>query len=875
MRHYFQQIIHLITLSLFFLGCPSALATPQPGALSLSKHQLAEQLGWIEQPAHSCGGYYQEAPFISPDYLKHRDKLQITSNQYNIAQHGVSLLEGNVTLVYQLRQIIANKAYLYRSATTGKLGSVYFKDSLQLREPNTLILAQKGYFDITTKANALFDITYRTAIYGTLPKLRSDTRQPSQASLHALERTRRVAGLSAWGQAKKYAQTQPKIYHFTEVSYTTCPPTHSVWQVKAKYLELNKKTGRGSAEHARLLFKDIPVFYTPYLNFPLDSRRKTGFLWPTVGSLNRNNSYSGYYFGLPIYFNVAPQYDTTITPTFYSERGLQLADLFRYLTPTSNGNLRISLLPSDKYFPVFKAKQLQTYQFSSDSYQQAELNRLLNTHNTRSSLSWQHKTRFNPHWDSTIDFNYVSDDYFLEDFSRNLTENTQNQLPQQGEVHYASEHWNFTGRIQAYQTLHPIDTDSVFKNQYVRFPQLILSGDYPEARGGLHYFIHSEATHFDIQHTPGDPTQYPMGGRVHAQPGIELPLNWPSLYLIPRAQLALTDYGLSHTDNVTAKHQNRSLPIFDISSGLYLDRDIHFSARHYQQTLEPQAYYVYVPFRDQVHIPIFDTTVNALSYDQLFIYNRFSGIDRINDANRLSLGLASRILDQESGTEHVRFAVGEIIYFKNRDVTLCQRADACTDHPNSNDNKRRISPVSAILNLNLNAAWSGLANAIWDPQTKQLNNQTVAIQYQRDHDRVINLAFSYVRNGDPFGGIIANSNSSVAGINNENNLKLTDFSISWPISGQWGAVGRWSEDWNTLHFQNLFYGLQYDSCCWAAQFVAGRTFVKIQDNRPQYSNQFYFQLSLKGLGSFNGKGDPTAALKNNIAGYQSRFEQDI
>ncbi len=865
-------LLQLLAWSLLLL-VPFSAANAKTTSPSLEQ-QLADQLGWVENKTERCGGYYLEDPFLFEDKRSEKKKLRITSDQYNIVQHGVSTLEGRVKVNYGPREISAGKAYLYRDPVTGKLVRVNFNDALRLREPNTLILAKKGEVDLKTKANSLSNIIYRTTIYGGLPSL-TTYRDPTKLSQQTLEKSHPVKHLSAWGEAEAYHQDEPKIYHFDGVSYTTCPPTHGVWQVKASHIELNKETGRGSARNARLLFKKIPVFYTPYLNFPIDSRRKTGFLWPTLGSLNRNNSYSGYYFGIPFYWNIAPNYDTTITPTYYSERGLQVADLFRYLTPKSDGNLRLSILPDDRYFPVFKQKELQLYQDTADTYKQAELNRLLNTHNVRSSFSWQHQTRFNEHWSSSVDYNHVSDDYFLEDFSKNLTENAQNQLPQQGELLYAGAHWNFTGRLQGYQTLHPIDTDSNFQNQYIRIPQLLLSGDYPDEKGGLHYFLDSEATHFDMRHTPGDPTKNPRGNRLHAQPGVELPLNWPFFYLVPRAQLAASDYELGDVNDTMPRHQDRGLPIFDLSSGLFLDRDFQFFSGNYQQTLEPQAYYVYIPYRNQSQIPIFDTTVNTLTYDQLFAYNRFSGIDRINDANRLSLGVASRFLQADSGAEILRAAVGEIIYFKNRTVTLCQDPALCTDYPDNNDNKRRLSPVSGILNFIVNPFWNGSANAIWDPQTKELANETISLQYKEDQVRVINLSFSYVRNADLYGGIVANSNANVPGINNENILKLTDVSMSWPVAENWGVVGRWSEDWNTLHFQNLFYGIQYDGCCWAAQFVTGRTFVKIQDNRPQYSNQFYFQISLKGLGSFNAKGDPTAVLKNNISGYQSRFGQDI
>ncbi len=874
----FKKHLQLSAFLLIFLGLLSfglteafAVAPPKP-------KELAEELGWVENADNFCGGYYVESPFLSAESLKDQDKLRVTSDQYTIVQHGTSVLEGKVSVNYGKRQITANKAFLYRDPATGKLTHIDLAEALHLREPNTLVLAENGAFDLKTKANSLSDILYRTAIYANpfdASHYREAMKEKSRVKIQNLVKPRQVVQLSAWGQAKSYTQTEPKIYHFKEVSYSTCPPTHSFWQVKASRLDLNKETGRGSADHARLLIKGVPVFYTPYMNFPIDSRRKTGFLWPTLGSVNRNNSYSGYYLGLPFYWNLAPNYDTTITPTYYTERGLQIADLFRYLTPKSEGNIRVSLFPDDKYFPTFKEKLEQKYQGSTDPFKQAELYRLLNTHNTRYSLGWKHQTQFNEHWSANIDYSFVSDDYFLEDFTKNMNENAQNDLLQQGEVNYAGEHWNFTGRIQGYQTLHPADVDSIFYNQYRRFPQLLLNGDYPGQWGGLRYFISTEATHFDIKNTPGDTNKYPIGDRLHVQPGVELPLNWPAFYFNPRVQLALSEYELGHVNNTMPKHQDRGLPIFDLGSGLYFDRQMTLFGHNYTQTLEPQLYYVYIPYRKQADLPIFDTTVNTLIYDQLFVYNRFSSIDRINDADRVSIGITTRIIDQDGGAQSLRASIGDILYFKNRAVTLCQNPSLCTDYPDNNDNKRRFSPISGALIYNLATHWSASADVIWDPQTKELNNQTVTLHYRKDQERVINLGFSYVRNADLLGGIIVNSNANVPGTGNENILKLTDLSFSWPLSSHWGLVGRWSEDWNALHFQNLFYGLQYDSCCWAAQFVAGRTLTGVQETRPQYNNQFYFQVILKGLGSFNPRGDPTAALRTNISGYESRFGQDI
>ena len=284
--------------------------------------------------------------------------------------------------------------------------------------------------------------------------------------------------------------------------------------------------------------------------------------------------------------NLAPNYDTTITPTYFTERGFQLTDLFRYLTPTTDGRALISILPNDLAFPIFKQKQNQIYQSSPNSIKQAQLLRLLNDGNTRYSLSWQNNTRYNEYWSANLDYNYVSDDYYLEDF-KGINGYTQNQLLQLGEVNFNSEHWNFTGRLQNYQTLHPIDVDSNFQNQYSKLPQLILGSDYPDQLGGLDFFVAGEATHFDIRNAPGDTTKFPMGNRVHVQPGLALPFNRPYLFMNARAQVALTQYELGDVNNFTSRHQDRAVPIIDIATKLFFDKEMNFFNHPYQQTLEP------------------------------------------------------------------------------------------------------------------------------------------------------------------------------------------------------------------------------------------------------------------------------------------------
>ncbi len=845
---------------------------------TLARDSLAKQLGWVSSAENNCGGYYLEQIIVYPMNAENEGLVAIASQSGLLSQRATSVLEGKVTINRYGQQITSNRAFLYRDPATGKLTAVDMIGNVNLREPNTLIVAKRGRYNFETKTKSLINILYRTSLNTGQASSGTEAEINKSAGMAAEEapaepaiKEKKLTGLTAWGQAYEFSQTEPRIYELDKASFSTCPPVDPAWRVKASHIVLNKNTGRGYATNARILIKNIPVFYFPYINFSIDKQRKTGFLWPTIGGSGK----WGPYFLAPFYWNMAPNYDMTITPGLLSKRGIQLSDNFRYLTRTSEGRINLGILPGDKAFSEFQTAASQNPDYTKPkntidqpaSVTSAELTRLLNSSTTRKGLFWRDDSRFNDHWSSHVDFNYAGDDYYLRDFGSNLNEITQNQLLQEGDVYYKSQNWNFIGTIQAYQTLHPIN-ESAVKNQYRRFPQLTLNGDYPDQAFGLEYFINNEVTHFDILNTPGTSANLPIGNRLHTQPGVSLPLYWPSFYVNPRLQMALTEYNLYQTAATGAPtNKHRAVPIFDIASGLSFTRKTTLFSHPFQQTLEPQVYYTYIPYRSQQSIPVFDTTVNTLTYDQLFNYNRFTGIDRIGDANQIGVGVTTRLIDDETGWEKVRLGIGNIIYFSNRNVTLCNDL-SCSDNPSNHSNFQRLSPVSGVLNYHVNHHWSLNANAIWNPITRQFDNNTLAFQYQPDDLRLLNLGFTYARSGDILSGI------STEGA--KDNLKVTDISFTWPVLQDVSAVGRWSQNWNRQHLQNLLYGLQYDTCCWAVRLVGGRAFAGFDpnnNNRPQYNKEFYIQFSLKGLGEA-GTGNPRGLL-STITGYRSQFGQEI
>jgi LPS-assembly protein len=828
---------------------------------TLAEQTIAQQLGWVatNNTENRCGGYYLDTPFLYSERSAKKHLLEITSGPSLFAQHGTSILEGDVTITQYGQKITANKAYLYRDPITNKLSAIDLFGAVNLREPSSLVIAKTAHIDLKTKKQTLHDIYYRTAIY-------SNTKnKPATPTNKELQQSRKIMQLSAWGSAREFGKAEPKIYEFKQASYSTCPPTANIWHVRASHITLNKNTGRGVATHARLYIKDIPVFYTPYLNFPIDNRRETGFLFPGFGSSNK----FGPYFQAPFYWNLAPNYDTTITPILMAKRGLQVNNVFRYLFPSSTGGIKIGVTPDDRAFRNFQTASQNKYQDIPDPTIQANLRHLENASVVRGLISWQNNTRFNDNWFSNVDYNYVTDDYYLRDFGHGLNEITDNQLLQQAAINYKGPHWNFTTRLQEYQTLHQVDALTTIQNQYNRFPQFVLDGDYPDNALGMDYFVANELTHFDIRNTPGSISKFPIGNRLYTQPGASLPLYWPFLYITPRIQFSFTSYRLGDVSNFMSKQSNRALPILDLASQLYFDRDTSLFSIPLRQTLEPQLYYVYIPYRNQLQLPIFDTTTNTLTYDQLFTYNRFSGLDRIGDANQISLGITTRFINSNTGFEHIRAGIGQILYFEDRHVTICTIDNpGCLTTAALHDNELRRSPVAGMISYQLNPRWSLTGNSIWNVQSNEMDNQNIALKYHPGDKRLLNLGYNFVRRGDVQPQLPTNSS--------RNNLKQIDFSFSWPVTNNWSAVGRWTKTINEGRIQNMIYGLQYDSCCWAVRFVGGRTFTNLDaiTGTPQYDNQVYFQFALRGLGNI-GSGDPTQYVSNNISGYATNFGQDF
>jgi len=474
-----------------------------------------------------------------------------------------------------------------------------------------------------------------------------------------------------------------------DVSYSTCPEGREEWLLKARELDLDTDEDIGVARGATLRIYGLPVLYLPYFAFPISDRRKSGFLAPQVGY----ESTLGAVVAAPYYWNIAPNYDATITPRWMTRRGLQLQSEFRYLSASSNGKLEAEFLPNDK-----------------------------ETGENRAAGTYVHNQTFSPYWNASINLRGVSDKDYLSDFGDRLSVTSETHLAENAELNYHGSSWNFTARATDYQTIDR--TIAPINRPYARLPQLLLAGS-TEATN-LRYGLESELVNF--QRDAGV-----TGQRANIRPSVQLPLSRPYGYLTPTVGVQHIAYSLQQAPTPD-DNPSVTAPFASLDSGLYFDRSLTLGGRNFDQTLEPRFFYLYVPARAQDSLPNFDTSIPDFSFSNLFRSNRFVGGDRIADANQYTLALTTRLLDQESGAERFSASIGRIHYFDARTVNLPAGVV---------DNDASDIAAEAIAWFPRN--WHARLTTQWRTETDQAIRHDFYLQYQPAADRILNIGYRFIR----------------------------------------------------------------------------------------------------------------------------------
>lgn len=610
----------------------------------------------------------------------------------------------------------------------------------------------------------------------------------------AKTRERKRAGR---GDARRIDFLGPQHERLTNSRYTTCAVGQDDWFLRVKDLDLDRRTEVGTALNASVEFMGIPFLYLPWVSFPLSDKRKTGFLPPVIGTTGR----SGFELSVPYYWNIAPNMDATLIPRLLSKRGIQLQNEFRYLWPTFAGEVHVDLLPHDRAFGK-----------------------------NREFLALRHDQNLTRGWTGRLNFQRASDDNYFRDLSTRVADTSTTNLPRDAELRYGNETWTFSTRLLSYQTLQDPDPKKRIDVPYRLRPQLLLQGRKPDYLGA-ELNLESELTQFD------HPTKT-NGQRVLIYPSISYPISNNFSFITPKLGYHYTRYKL--TDNFTGDNQlSRGLPIFSLDSGLFFEREFEYKLRPYRQTLEPRLYYVHIPFRDQSQFPKFSTSESDFNFAQIFTENQFVGGDRVNDANQLTAALTSRFIENETGIERLRAAIGQRYYFDTQQVTL--------DNP---PREGLTSDILAALSGQLSSKWSLDVAIQYNPDLNRTEKMSAGARYNPSHGKVINLAYR--------------TRTATAALPDP--IHQIDISGQWPITSRWYGLGRMNYSLRDRKVVEGLAGLEYNKDCWALRLVAHRLSIAEQ----QVSTSFFVQLELNGLSRLGN--NPLEALKQNIPGYMKSQE---
>lgn len=593
----------------------------------------------------------------------------------------------------------------------------------------------------------------------------------------------------------------------TDATYSTCPPAQRQWEFSAAHIAINDATATGKARNVTLRLGGIPVLWLPFISFPTDDKRRTGILSPTIGRDDRN----GLDLKLPVYLNLAPNYDATITPRYLSKRGLMLGGEFRYLTERSNGIFEGSWLPNDDL-----------------------------TGDDRSFLSWRNTTRLNRHWFASANLNNVSDKFYLSDFGDSIDATSISLVESTAGFYGRGKYWSASLSAESWQIASPLLLEG--DEPYRRLPRLQATANRPLSRrveAGLNF----EAVRFSHDSldpiNPANLTRYDGGNRVDFQPYLRFLFGGSSWFVTPQLAWRYTAYnGLDGVpvENGAPSSVTRSLPIASVDAGAYFEREMSWQGNEYIHTLEPRLFYLRVPYRNQFDLPIFDTRELTFGWTSLFRENTFGGADRQADANQLSLALTTRILNAGDGRERLSAGIGRITYFDAPRVKLL---------PSSPNPPEDGSAWIATVDLAVSDWWTLGVTHQWDPEDSRTDLSSVRSQLRLHQGTIVNTAYRYRRPSPT-----------------QPALEQTDLSFVIPVNANWNLYGRWTYSLYDNQTIEALGGFEWKSCCVAVR-VLGRQYIRSFDSRQNLG--LYVEIELNGLGSFGR--DTARLLDNAILGY--------
>lgn len=618
------------------------------------------------------------------------------------------------------------------------------------------------------------------------------------------------------GRASKVTATGGNRTSLDAVTYTACPGDDPAWQIEASKLVVDHEAGQATADDFKLRVGGVPLLYWPHASFPIDDRRKSGFLAPKIGVGS-----DGFDFAAPYYWNIAPNYDATLIPRLITDRGVQAGGEFRYLYSGGSGQVDGEWLPDDD---------------------------LLDRDRDRYRI--RHNGSLLPGVRLDADINHVSDDRYFADLGDSLNTTSTSVLGSNAQLSGGGRNWRWSVLADEYELILPDQDERTQLDPYKRLPRLHVA--YDGRLRGWRYGGHAEWVDFQrdaacVLGIDGDcfDIRVTEGQRLDVAPylGYAWEPSWG--FLRTRATLRHTSYNLDipYEGDVAPpgcigscldESPGRTLPIFSADAGLLFERPNAFGNSAWRQTLEPRIYYLYAPEREQSNLPTFDTAALDFSFAQLFRENRYTGADRQADANQVTLALSSRLLDDDGG-ERAAFNLGQILYFDEPEFYLPEEVAAGIV-----DDRQRSAYVAEV-RTRLSGTWSLTGGLRYDPETDATDFGAVRLQKRFGEQGLLNIGYRY-RPGE---------------------LEQSDISALLPINDRWRAVFRWNYSLRERTTQEAVAGFEYINCCYSVRLLS-RNYLRGIGNERR--NAIFLEFELTGLGSLGR--DTGDFLRRAILGYQ-------
>lgn len=617
-----------------------------------------------------------------------------------------------------------------------------------------------------------------------------------------------------------------------QATYTTCLRDDAAswtpdWVIRAKRIELDRVEDVGVAYGGTLEFKGVPIIPVPAMSFPLSDKRKSGLLPPTIGI----DSVSGVEYSQPYYWNIAPNRDATITPTLMSKRGVSLGTEFRYLEPTYRGALDLEFTPNDKL-----------------------------RDRDRWAYNWKHATSLaTPIGGIGLNWNLtrVSDDNYWRDFSRmpgnsdSFGQSNQRLLSSDGYLSWSSGKHSVSLYAQKWQVLQ--DIDAPIAPPFNRVPQLQWRYNTDAwAVKGWDVNMMAETTRFEADTWDGRKHQ-DNGQRSYGLLQVSRPVLLSGGFVTPKVQLHTSNYQFEDFSATRPRSKSFSVPTLSLDSGLVYERDTTLRGRGYTQTLEPRAFYTYTPYRDQSMVPLYDTALTDFNFGSIYSENSYTGRDRIADNHLLTIGVTTRYLKPEDGSEVARLGIAQRLRFEDQRVGLGYDALG----------KKGWSDILVGGGITWNSRWSTDGLVQYNRDTQRTARSSISARYTPGPYKTLSAAYRFQREDSLQ---IANQGS-----------EQVDFGWQWPLNagrtnafgeatggGRWYSVGRLNYSMYDKKLVDAIVGFEYDSCCWIGRVVVER----MQNSRNDSNTRLLFQIEFVGLSRLSLGADPLRSLQEFVPGYR-------